>query len=470
MVRRFSVDFIIFAMFLDMVLISISLGIATYFRPALSSLPFVAHIPPLLKTPFLLYPAFSLLWVFVLLLFSVYDSRRNLRVGDEMASLTAGSLLSAIALAGVLYLSYRDVSRFLFLVFFLLAYILLVSWRLAYRLAFAHGIFPAAQLRRVLIIGAGKVGGELAERILQHKNLGLVLAGFLDDDPAKRATVPNILGELDQVRQVIGQQNVDDVVLALPSRAYQRVNSLVAELHDMPVKVWVIPDYFSLVLLRSSMEEFASLPMLDLRAPALNEYQRTLKRAFDLAFTLVTFPLSLPILGLVALAIRIDSPGPILLRQNRAGENGRLFGMLKFRTMIQNADKLRGTVENKDDQGRLIHKRPGDPRITNVGRFLRRTSLDEVPQLFNVLKGEMSLVGPRPELPYLVEKYEPWQRKRFTVPQGMTGWWQINGRGEKIMHLHTEEDLFYVQHYSLWLDLSILIKTFWVVLRGKGAF
>jgi len=470
MLRRFSVDFTIFAIVLDAVLISLSLAIATHFRPALSSLPFVARIPPSLETPFVLFPIFSLLWVIVLLLFSVYDRRRNLHVGDELASLTAGSLLAAISLAGILYLSYRDVSRVLFLIFFALAYLLLLSWRLAYRFAFARGILPAAQSRRVLIIGAGPVGKELAERIGQHQNLGLVLVGFLDDDLAKRAVTLKILGSPNQVRQVINQQSVDDVVLALPRSAYKRVNSLAAELHDMPVKVWVIPDYFSLALHRASMEEFASLPMLDLRAPALNEYQRTVKRAFDLTLTLIALPIVLPLMGLVALAIRLNTPGPVLLRQKRVGENGRLFEMFKFRTMVQNADELRGLVEQADGQGHLLHKYPGDPRVTSVGRFLRRTSLDELPQIFNVLRGEMSLVGPRPELPYLVEKYEPWQRKRFAVPQGMTGWWQVNGRGEKLMHLHTEEDLFYVLHYSLWLDLRILFKTFWVVLRGTGAF
>ena len=117
-----------------------------------------------------------------------------------------------------------------------------------------------------------------------------------------------------------------------------------------------------------------------------------------------------------------------------------------------------------------MYKRPDDPRVTRVGRVLRRTSLDELPQLFNVLLGEMSLVGPRPELPNLVEKYELWQRKRFAVPQGMTGWWQVNGRSDKPMHLHTEEDLYYVQNYSIWLDLQILVKTVWVVLRRKGAY
>lgn len=142
----------------------------------------------------------------------------------------------------------------------------------------------------------------------------------------------------------------------------------------------------------------------------------------------------------------------------------------KFRTMVKNAEQMRHLVEQADEQGRLIHKHRNDPRITRVGYFLRRWSLDEFPQFFNVFRGSMSLVGPRPELPHLVEKYKPWQRKRFAVPQGITGWWQIHGRSDKPMHLHTDEDLYYIQNYSIWLDIKILIATFWIVLRGKGAY
>ena len=210
--------------------------------------------------------------------------------------------------------------------------------------------------------------------------------------------------------------------------------------------------------------------MLDLRAPALSDQQRTVKRLFDLGLTILSLPIALPLMGLVALGIRLESRGPVVLRQPRLGENGRLFDMLKFRTMLDNAEQLRASVEQLDEQGRLIHKTAHDPRVTRLGRFLRRLSLDELPQLFNVLKGEMSLVGPRPELPYLVERYEPWQRQRFAIPQGMTGWWQINGRSDRPMHLHTEDDLYYVQHYSLLLDIFILIKTVGVVIQGKGAF
>jgi exopolysaccharide biosynthesis polyprenyl glycosylphosphotransferase len=469
MLRRFSLDFAIFMMIVDAGSVAAALAVATYFRPMLSPLPLVANIPAPLEIPLLLFPVFSILWVAVLLLFSVYDARRNLRIGDELTSLTLGSLLAGIALAGVLYLSIRDVSRLLFITFFVLAYLLLVLYRVAFRLAFASGLLSAVQIRRVLVVGAGVVGMELVECIRRHRNLGLTLVGFLDDAPAKQSN-PQVLGPLARARQIIKEQAIDDVIMALPRRAYERVNCLVTECHDLPVKIWIIPDYFALALHRATMEEFAGLPMLDLRAPALNEYQRMVKRGFDLMIVIVTLPLSLPLMGLIAFLVRLDSPGPVLFRQQRVGENGRAFEMLKFRTMVQNADELRHLVDRIDEEGHLIHKSRHDPRITRAGHFLRRASLDELPQIFNVLRGEMSLVGPRPELPFMVEQYQPWQRRRFAVPQGITGWWQVNGRSTKPMHLHTEDDLYYVQNYSLLLDLHILIKTVWAVLRGLGAY
>jgi lipopolysaccharide/colanic/teichoic acid biosynthesis glycosyltransferase len=138
--------------------------------------------------------------------------------------------------------------------------------------------------------------------------------------------------------------------------------------------------------------------------------------------------------------------------------------------MIKNAEALQKQVGTINDQGDLIHKTANDPRVTRLGRILRRLSLDELPQFFNVLRGSMSLVGPRPELPYLVELYQPWQRKRFAVPQGITGWWQVHGRSDKPMHLHTEDDLYYIQNFSIWLDIRILMQTMWIVFRGKGVY
>ena len=168
--------------------------------------------------------------------------------------------------------------------------------------------------------------------------------------------------------------------------------------------------------------------------------------------------------------VYLEDGFPVIFRQKRVGKDGQLFEMFKIRTMVKNAEQLRGQVEKRDIDGNLIHKAKDDPRVTRVGRLLRRFSLDELPQLFNVLAGTMSLVGPRPEIPYLVEMYEPWQRQRFEVLPGITGWWQVNNRSDKPMHLHIEDDLYYIQNYSIWLDLKIILRTIWVVLIGKGAY
>lgn len=460
MLRRFSVNFALFSIGLDAGLVAVSLALAVLLRPSLNQMPFAQTLTEgsELVRP-ILYILFPFLWVAVLLLFAVYDGRRNLRVVDEMSSLTLGSALASIASAGALYLSFREVSRLLFVMFIVLAFFSLVGWRLVVRLLQNWHGFRVAP-RRVLVVGAGKLGEELRSQIEKHKPYGLQFVGFVDVYQKGK----NILGDLENARQIVRRHRVDDVVFALPGRDYHRVNLLAAELHDMPVRTWVIPDYFSLALHRAQVDSFAGLPMLDLRAPALSDYQRMLKRAFDVLIVILLSPITIVLSLVLALAIRLEDSGPALFLQDRVGENGRVFTMLKFRSMHKHARKL-GLRSQKTK-----HKRADDARVTRVGRFLRRTSLDELPQLWNVLKGEMSLVGPRPELPELVERYEPWQRKRFAVPQGVTGWWQVNGRSDKPMHLHTDEDLYYVQNYSIGLDLFILLKTMWTVLSGRGAF
>jgi len=204
--------------------------------------------------------------------------------------------------------------------------------------------------------------------------------------------------------------------------------------------------------------------------PRLTPWQRAAKRAIDLALAVPATVLALPLMAVIALLIKLTSPGPILFRQERLGENMRPFKMLKFRTMIAGAEELQEQVNIVLDNGKRLHKHENDPRVTKIGRLLRRWSLDELPQLFNVIRGDMSLVGPRPEMPWVVEQYEPWQFERFSVPQGITGWWQINGRAEKPMHLSTEDDIYYIRNYSLLLDIKILLKTPIAVIKGTGAY
>jgi len=197
-------------------------------------------------------------------------------------------------------------------------------------------------------------------------------------------------------------------------------------------------------------------------------YVSVLKRCFDILLSLVLLAiLSLPLL-IVAIVITIESRGPVIFRQIRIGRNGRQFVMFKFRTMI--SDRRVSPQQFAGQERRRLHKTPHDPRVTRFGRFLRRTSIDELPQLINVLRGEMSLVGPRPELPIIVSRYAAWQQQRHLVRPGMTGWWQIQGRGDLLMHENTKLDIYYINHLSFWLDLYILLRTIRVVLFQSGAF
>ena len=470
MLRRFSVNNAILYILIDAALVLLAMVLAVKLRPLFNPLEYVQVLATPIQMPALVYVLAVLVWSGVMALLSVYDGRRNLLIVDELTNLTLAAGVAFVSLAGVLYLSYREVSRLLYLLFGLQAYLYLLVWRVIVRGLYHWRGRVGVQSRRVLIIGAGTVGNQVKEQLTKFPYFGLKFIGFLDDDVQKGSADENIFGTLDQTRSVIADLAIDDVVLALPRHAYARVNQLIAELHDLPIKVWVVPDYFSLTLYQARVEDFAGIPLLDLRAPALNDYQRLTKRTFDLIIGILLLPLGLILMGGIALAIWINDPGPVIFRQTRLGENGRLFKMYKFRTMIVGAEDMQRLVEKVDEQGRPVHKFPDDPRVTRIGGFLRRTSLDELPQLFNVLRGTMSLVGPRPELPHLVAKYQRWQRVRFTVPQGITGWWQIHGRSDKPMHLHTEDDLYYVQNYSLRLDLYILFKTVWVILRREGAY
>ena len=470
MFRRFSLSFAISSVLLDSVLVAASLHAAAAFRPFLNQYTFIIDMPHPVRVPGVVYLLAVAVWLGILLLHGVYDGRKNYRVVDELSTLTIASLLAGVALAGVLYLSYREISRALFLTFFLLAFGSLVTWRVVVRLVFLTKATRAPAQRRVLIVGNGSLANEVGAQVEAYANLGWVMVGYLADDLYQDFKTPDVLGDISQTRYLVESYRIDDVLIALPQGTHENTNRLLAALHDLPVNIWAVPDYFSLSLQRAQYDNFAGLAMFDLQPPALTEAQRFVKRIIDLALTAFFILPAGVFMGLISLAIRLESHSPAIFKQARIGENGQLFYMYKFRTMVPEAEQLQHLVETTDANGNLIHKQANDPRVTRLGRLLRRTSLDELPQLFNVIKGEMSLVGPRPELPYLVERYEPWQRRRLVVPQGLTGWWQVNGRSDRVMHLHTEDDLYYIQHYSLALDLKILVMTVVAVLRGRGAF
>jgi exopolysaccharide biosynthesis polyprenyl glycosylphosphotransferase len=278
-----------------------------------------------------------------------------------------------------------------------------------------------------------------------------------------------ILAGFDQIPGLVERQRVTDIVFALPREAQDKLPHELVSLWKLPLRVSTVPDFFDLGFARIRVDYLGGLAMIGLRDPAIDGFQRVAKRLLDLVFGTLLLLVSLPLMVAIALAIRVDSRGPVLFRQRRVGENGQLFTMYKFRSMVADAEQRQESVNVSTSNG-LIHKRPHDPRVTRSGRWLRRFSLDELPQLLNVLRGEMSLVGPRPELPWIVEQYLPWQYQRLAVPQGMTSWYVVNGRSEKLMHLNTEEDLRYVRQYSFLQDIKILCQSVGAVVKGRGAF
>jgi exopolysaccharide biosynthesis polyprenyl glycosylphosphotransferase len=467
MIRR-NTNYIIAAFICDILSIVAALVLANWMR---FNLPYgrFMRFEPGLK---ILFTEASLLYPLVFLVFSLYDPERIFRALDEYQILGGACMMGALALAGTIYFTARDISRLLLVYFFAAHFFFVFFWRIAahwlVKSEFQHG----HELRRVLLIGGGESAKQVLTRLHELSWAGVQMVGYLTDGdkiPSVNGEIPH-LGTLNDAGKTIQQMNVDNVLIALPAESYVKLQQLIPRLIDQPCNIWVVPDYFSLLLYGARVQELGDIPMISLKVPTLTGYQRVAKRAFDLVVGGLSAIIALPIMGLIALGIKLDSPGPVLFRQHRVGENGRLFLIYKFRTMVEGAERQFSQVVVEDENGTLLHKRPNDPRLTRVGRILRRLSLDELPQLYNVMRGEMSLVGPRPELPYFVERYDSWQLKRLAVPQGITGWWQVHGRSDKPMHLHTEDDIFYVQHYSMGLDILILFKTLWAVLRRKGAF
>lgn len=478
MIRRSGVRYILALYLLDLVALVSALLLARALR---LWLPWGKPLDaPGIALPWPLFPVALVIWSVALSAARAYDPQRFADAIDEAQTVLAARVAAALALAGVLYLSHRGLSRLFYLYFVTLD----AAFSLLGRLALRRLVQSRRLLerRRVLIVGAGPLAQRAARSLASFTWMGLQVVGYLGEDtPPADASSPKasydseedypLLGQVAQLEEVIAAQGVQEVVIALPQERSALLPSLLETLQALPVNVTLAPDESAWGWGQASLERIGDALLVGVQEPAIGPIERGLKRAFDVALAAIGLLALAPLMGLIALALRLADGGPVLYCSQRVGEGGRLFGMLKFRTMRPDADAEESALISESPDGQLhFAKRRDDPRITPVGRLLRRASLDELPQLWNVLCGEMSLVGPRPELPAIVARYTPWQRRRLAVPQGMTGWWQVSGRSDKDKHAHIEDDLYYIRHYSLLLDLRILWRTLGVVLRGKGAY
>jgi len=417
----------------------------------------LAHSPELYARA---APAVVVLWLLAFFARDLYEVRRFRSPLAEAVATVSAVAVAAILIAATSFLSRTDYSRAMLILFWLCGMVLAVCERalLAYYRRRVLGR-PAAESRTV-IVGCGDLGQVVAERIRRYHSLGYTLVGFACADTAPRTVngLP-VLGRLDDLPAVLGEHEIDEVLVANPDLDVDRLMAIIARCRELPV-------HFSLVagplqLLTGSMEisGLADLPVVPLGRRSFAWWQEAIKRGLDVIGSLVLLVLTLPVWLIVPPLIRRETGASAVFRQERIGLDGEPFTMLKFRTMRPDADPYAPAPTDDDDE-----------RITPVGHGLRRFSLDELPQLVNVLRGEMSLVGPRPEMPFLVERYQPWQRLRLQVRPGLTGLWQIVGRKDLPLIENIEYDFYYINNRSLSMDLMILLRTLPVVLFGSGAY
>lgn len=466
MVRRLERQLLVVHLVIDVILTLLALSFAEYLRETVR-LGIEQRTGPIVLDVHI-YAVAAVVWSVMFQVLPIFDSKRTTTLRQEFRGLFKAVGICVLAMASLFYLFDMPPSRLFFLYFWLLDLGLLMGFhalvRRTQRLARAHGY----DTRNVIVVGAGPAAQAVIAAIEMHAWSGLRLVGIVDDEESAGDVmgVP-IRGGTDSLPDLLQQGEIDEVIIALPSRGHETLVALSRELQRFPVMVRVAPDVLDVFLLHSTVSDLWGLPLLSVREPAITGMRWLLKRGLDLILAGGLLVVTAPLTGLIALAIYLESGGPVVLRQPRVGEHGRVFEMFKFRTMYSPQDD---DDADTTEQGTAPIKQPGNPRITRLGAYLRRTSLDELPQLVNVMRGEMSLVGPRPELPWIVDRYEPWQHARHVVPPGMTGWWQINGRSELPLHLNTQLDLFYIQNFSVLLDLRILARTIGVVIRGRGAF
>ncbi|MBI2425840.1 MAG: sugar transferase [Candidatus Hydrogenedentes bacterium] len=351
---------------------------------------------------------------------------------------------------------------------------ILVSVRAAIRLVFWKLRDMGFDIKRTILIGANDRTAKLLMVLGSRGRYGYQVEGFLEDDPERAKSLKDLglphLGAIDTLGDVLRNMNIDEVYVALPVRShYESIQHIASYCEGAGVPVHLLADLFPLRIATSRLMHIQDIPLLSLSTIPEAYFKLVMKRVIDFFGSTALIVALSPMLATLAMLVKLDSTGPILFGQERVGQNQRRFKMLKFRSMVVNAEELRKKLEAQNEADGPVFKMKNDPRVTRLGRFIRRYSLDEFPQLFNVWKGEMSLVGPRPPIPSEVEQYSWDQRRRLSVKPGMTGPWQVSGRNLVGFEEWVEMDLAYIDNWNLTLDFIILLKTFRAVVRGRGA-
>jgi exopolysaccharide biosynthesis polyprenyl glycosylphosphotransferase len=458
---------------LDAVLIDLSFILAYFFR--FQVLLFITpNTIPLLERYLNAIIFITLVWLAIFKLIGLYEQRRFTSLIDELATLFLGVSLSTLILLGLLFL-YRELwfSRLVIVNAWWISLLLLGALRVLF-FALERGLRAKGWgVKNTLILGAGEMGQILALKIGQDKSLGYRAIGFLDDDPVKLGKsyhgIP-VLGEVSGIKAILESSRIDEIIIASSKFSAEKILDIVTECERFGIEFKIVPGILELIASRLDVDELGGIPLLTVSEIQLKGFNAAFKRGADIGLSAAIILILSPVFILFSLLVKLTSPGSVFFLQERVGLDGENFPMLKFRSMIKDAEKLFPQLEPLSEVEGYLFKMKEDPRITPLGRFMRRWSIDELPQLFNVFSGHMSLVGPRPPLPREVVKYNAWHRKRLRVRPGITGLWQVSGRSLLPFEDMVRLDIYYIENWSLWQDMKILLRTVPVVLFGSGAY
>jgi exopolysaccharide biosynthesis polyprenyl glycosylphosphotransferase len=447
----------------DVVATGIAVLLAYWLRFEVQIQPVTKGIPPF-EQYLRLVPVTALLWPTVFYFQGLYQRKRiRSRIDEGLRVVVAVMLATILLIAGLAFYRGFEYSRLFLALFGVVDVVLVVAarWTIAGILALIRR--SGGNLQMVLVAGAGELGRQVVERLQVHREFGFSVVGFIDDDPGKQQRRIHgfpVLGTTQDLETIVSERRVDQLIIALPINAHQRTAQLIRNAGQLLLEIKVVPDILQYYVLRAGIDELDGLPMINLTQIPLEGWNQTLKRAVDVLGASALLVATGWLFPIIAWFIKLEDRGPVFYAQQRTGMDGRSFRLFKFRSM---------TVDASSDNG-AHWTRSRDPRVTRVGGFLRRTNFDELPQLINVIKGDMSLVGPRPEQPEYVDRFRaryPEYNARHRVRSGLTGWAQVNGlRGDTSIRRRMLYDLYYIENWSLALDLKILWRTFRLAWQG----
>jgi exopolysaccharide biosynthesis polyprenyl glycosylphosphotransferase len=424
---------------------------------------------PLLAQPAIGGIAYAVAWVVVLWLHGLYQMRTRWTIRGEGLAIARATIVLGL-IAGTVLFAFRlpDVSRLFLLLLFPSQWLLTLATRVGLRIGFEWLRARGYNQRFVLVVGTGPRAQAFAKKLESHRELGLVIRGFVEVEMQPGCGRPwRYLGRLDEIEALLHSEVIDEVALCLPFTQWDRMNAI-AHLCEEEGKIVRVPvDVLDHAFAAGRFEDLDGTPVYSVVSGPDRALALAVKRAVDLVIAGLALLVGSPVLLVIAIAIRQREGAPVLFRQTRIGLHGRRFQMIKFRTMGANAEQKLDELLQRSEINGAAFKMTDDPRVTRTGRFLRRTSLDELPQLWNVLRGDMSLVGPRPALPREVESYDLWHRRRLSMKPGITGLWQVSGRRSIEFNTWAELDLSYIDRWSLWLDLKILARTLPAAFEGR---